>query len=197
MAEKGADDPIRKFRSWLEEAARSELGDATAMTLATADETGRPSARMVLLKEADADGFVFYTNAESRKGRELDANPRASLVFHWKSLRRQILIDGRVRKVPNAEADAYFATRPRGSQIGAWASDQSRALEGRFELEKRVAKFAARFGAGGVPRPPHWTGYRLAPDRIEFWRDKPFRLHERIVYTRADAGGWKIGRLYP
>ena len=197
MAEKGADDPIGKFRSWLEEAARSELGDATAMTLATADETGRPSARMVLLKEADADGFVFYTNAESRKGRELDANPRASLVFHWKSLRRQILIDGRVRKVPNAEADAYFATRPRGSQIGAWASDQSRVLEGRFELEKRVAKFAARFGAGGVPRPPHWTGYRLAPDRIEFWRDKPFRLHERIVYTRADAGGWKIGRLYP
>ena len=197
MAEKGADDPIGKFRSWLEEAARSELGDATAMTLATADETGHPSARMVLLKEADADGFVFYTNAESRKGRDLDANPRASLVFHWKSLRRQILIDGRVRKVPNAEADAYFATRPRGSQIGAWASDQSRVLEGRFELEKRVAKFAARFGAGGVPRPPHWTGYRLAPDRIEFWRDKPFRLHERIVYTRADAGGWKIGRLYP
>ena len=197
MAEKSADDPIGKFQSWLEEAGRSELGDAAAMTLATADETGRPSARMVLLKEADADGFVFYTNAESRKARELDANPRASLVFHWKSLRRQILIDGRVRKVPNAEADAYFATRPRGSQIGAWASDQSRPLEGRFELEKRVAKFAARFGVGDVPRPPHWTGYRLAPDRIEFWRDKPFRLHERIVYIRAGAGGWEIGRLYP
>ena len=197
MAERDSDDPIATFRCWLEEAERSEPNDATAMTLATADETGRPSARMVLLKEADVAGFVFYTNVESRKGRELDANPRASLVFHWKSLRRQILIDGQVRKVPDAEADAYFATRPRGSQIGAWASDQSRPLEGRFELEKRVAKFAARFGAGTVPRPPHWNGYRLTPDRIEFWRDKPFRLHERIVYTRTGDSGWKVGRLYP
>lgn len=197
MAETPKNDPIALFQAWLAEAHDSEPNDPTAMTVATADSDGMPSARMVLLKDADDRGFVFYTNTESQKGRELDAGKGAALVFHWKSLRRQVRVCGAVERVGDAEADAYFATRARGSQIGAWASDQSRPLGGRFELEKRVAKFAAKFGVGTVPRPPHWTGYRVIPREIEFWRDKPFRLHERVVYTREDDGTWTIGRIFP
>jgi len=191
------DAPLKLFQSWLAEAHELEPNDPTAMTVATADADGAPSARMVLLKDADARGFVFYTNTDSQKGRELDANPRAALVFHWKTLRRQIRVNGAVERVSDAEADAYFASRARGSQVGAWASDQSQLLDGRFELEKRVAKFAAKFGIGTVPRPPFWTGYRVVPARFEFWQDKPFRLHERIIYTRADDGGWSTGRIFP
>ena len=191
------DAPLKLFQSWLAEAHESEPNDPTAMTVATADADGAPSARMVLLKDADARGFVFYTNTDSQKGGELDANPRAALVFHWKTLRRQIRVNGAVERVSDAEADAYFASRARGSQVGAWASDQSQLLGGRFELEKRVAKFAAKFGIGTVPRPPFWTGYRVVPARFEFWQDKPFRLHERIIYTRADDGGWSTGRIFP
>lgn len=197
MAGKATDDPISMFLGWLEEAGESEINDPTAMTVATVDSTGRPSARMVLLKEADERGFVFYTNTESRKGRDLDANPQAALVFHWKSLRRQVRVEGTVERVGDAEADTYFASRARGSQIGAWASDQSRPLEGRFALEKRVAVFAAKFGAGTVPRPPHWTGYRIVPVEIEFWQDKPFRLHERLVFSRESGGAWGSRRLFP
>ena len=191
------DAPLKLFQSWLAEAHELEPNDPTAMTVATADADGAPSARMVLLKDADARGFVFYTNTDSQKGRELDANPRAALVFHWKTLRRQIRVNGAVERVSDAEADAYFASRARGSQVGAWASDQSQLLGGRFELEKRVAKFAAKFGVGTVPRPPFWTGYRVVPARFEFWQDKPFRLHARIIYTRADDGGWLTGRIFP
>jgi len=197
MAQNNGNDPIALFQAWLAEAHESEPNDPTAMTVATADAVGMPSARMVLLKHADDQGFVFYTNTESQKGTELDTNPRAALVFHWKSLRRQVRISGSVERVSDADADAYFATRARGSQVGAWASDQSRPLDGRFELEKRVAKFAAKFGVGSVPRPPHWTGYRVLPAEIEFWKDKPFRLHERVVYTRDSDGNWSTSRIFP
>lgn len=196
MADK-TQDPIALFSAWLAEAEASEPSDPTAMTLATVAADGRPSARMVLLKGADDAGFVFYTNVDSRKGDELDTTRRAALVFHWKSLRRQVRIEGTVERVSNTEADAYFASRARGSQIGAWASDQSRPMPGRFDLEKRVARFAAKFGAGAVPRPPHWTGYRVLPEAIEFWRDRPFRLHERIDYTRGQSGQWQTARLFP
>ena len=189
-------DPLSLFHDWMAEAEAHETNDPNAMGLATVDAAGRPSLRMVLLKAADPAGFVFYTNLESRKGRELAGNPFAALCFHWKSLRRQIRVEGRVLPVSEAEADAYFASRARASQIGAWASAQSRPLTGRFELEKRVGEFAAKFGLGKVPRPPHWSGFRLVPDRIEFWHDRPFRLHDRFVYVRDD-GAWTLEHLFP
>lgn len=196
MSEKQATDPFPRFREWYEEARRAEPNDPEAMTLATADSNGRPSARMVLLKGADQNGFVFYTNLESRKGRELAENPHAALLFHWKSLRRQIRVEGPVSPVADSEADDYFRSRPRGSRIGAWASAQSRPMQGMFELEKRVAEYTARFGLGDIPRPPHWSGFRLRPDRIEFWKEGRFRLHERIVHTR-EGDTWRLERLFP
>ena len=191
-------DPFTLFADWFEEAKKKEPNDANAMALATADATGAPDVRMVLLKDVSADGFVFYSNAESRKGRQLAANQQAAVCFHWKSLRRQVRISGAVSQVSDAEADAYFATRAKDSQIGAWASDQSRPMEGRFELESRIAKFAARYGLGKTPRPPHWVGWRLTPVRIEFWRDRPFRLHDRLEFARSGASQpWTTRRLYP
>jgi pyridoxamine 5'-phosphate oxidase len=190
------DDPFGLFARWFEEAKASELNDANAMTLATADAQGAPDARMVLLKGFDADGFVFYTNTESAKGLQLAANPQAALLFHWKSLRRQVRARGPVARVSDAEADDYFASRPRDSQLGAWASEQSRPMEGRFVLEKRAAEFALKFGLGKAPRPPHWTGYRIAPLRLEFWRDRPFRLHDRLRFDRVGPD-WARIRLQP
>ena len=189
-------NPIELFKSWFEDAKRSEPINPEAMTLASATPDGRPSARMVLLKDASDRGFVFYTNFESRKGQELLGNPRAALLFYWKSLGRQVRVVGRVERVGDEEADAYFSSRDRGAQIGAWASDQSRPLAGRFELERRVARYAARFGLSRVPRPPHWSGFRIVPEEIEFWREGRFRLHDRLVYTRGE-GGWRTERLFP
>ena len=189
-------DPYALFAAWMEEATRSEPNDPNAMALATADAEGRPSVRMVLLKGVDARGFVFYTNLESRKGQQLQANANAALCFHWKSLRRQVRVEGAVEPVTAAEADAYFDSRARDSRIGAWASRQSRPMEGRWELEKRVAQYAAKFGLGHVPRPEHWSGFRVLPARIEFWTDKPFRLHERIEFLRS-GDGWTTQRLFP
>jgi pyridoxamine 5'-phosphate oxidase len=189
-------EPFARFGQWLKEAEASEPNDANGMTLATADASGRPTARMVLLKGFDERGFVFYTNLESRKGEDLAANPQAALLFHWKSRRRQVRIEGSVETVTAEEADAYFATRARASQIGAWASQQSRPLEGRFALEKAVAQYGVKFGLGKVPRPPHWSGFRIVPARIEFWQDGAFRLHDRIVYHRAGEA-WRTERLFP
>lgn len=196
MSEKQEIDPLPRFRTWFEEARRTEPNDPEAMALATADARGRPSARMVLLKSVDETGFVFYTNLESRKGRELAANPYAALLFHWKSLRRQVRVEGPVTPVGDAEANEYFHSRPRGSRIGAWASTQSRPMEGMFELEKRVAEYTAKFGLGDIPRPPHWSGFRLQPERIEFWKEGRFRLHERIVHVR-EGDTWRVERLFP
>jgi pyridoxamine 5'-phosphate oxidase len=189
-------DPYALFAEWYAEAEKSEPNDPNGMCLATSTPEGRPSARMVLLKGQDERGFVFYTNLESRKGEQLAANPFAALCFHWKSLRRSIRIEGRVESVTAAEADAYYATRARGSRIGAWASRQSRQLEGRWALEKAVAEYTLKFGVGAIPRPEFWSGFRLLPDRIEFWRDMPFRLHERRVF-HAEAGTWREEALYP
>ncbi|MBV8912339.1 MAG: pyridoxamine 5'-phosphate oxidase [Acetobacteraceae bacterium] len=189
-------DPLWLFKSWMEEAESAEPNDPNAMSLATATPDGRPSVRTVLLKGADERGFVFYTNHESRKGTELIANPRAALLFHWKSLRRQIRIEGRVGVVADVEADAYFASRARVSRLGALASDQSRPMPSRAEFERRVAELDARYPGDSVPRPPHWSGFRVVPEAIEFWQDMPFRLHDRRLYTRT-ADGWTRTALYP
>ncbi len=190
------DDPLALFDAWYAEAKASEPNDPNAMALATADARGRPSLRMVLLKGHDERGFVFYTNREGRKAADLEANPYAALMFHWKSLRRQVRVEGAVSLASDAESDAYFASRSRDSQLGAWASDQSRPLDLRETFEARVAEARARFEGQDVPRPPHWGGYRVAPERIEFWRDREARLHERRLFTRVD-GGWIEGLLYP
>ncbi|MDX2095299.1 MAG: pyridoxamine 5'-phosphate oxidase [Alphaproteobacteria bacterium] len=192
-------DPLSKFSQWLSDAhAHTAIHDATAMTLATATPDGAPSARIVLLKEATPDGFVFYGNMESRKFRELSANPRAALCFYWVPLNRQVRIEGSTVPVSEAEADAYFASRPRKRQLGAWTSQQSRPLSSRAEMEERLTQFTQQFAGGAVPRPPHWSGWRLVPHTMEFWVNSDARLHEREVYTRADAASpWQHTLLYP
>lgn len=191
-----AHEPFSLFRAWFEEAKTHEPDVPEAMALATADESGLPDVRMVLLKGFDDSGFVFYTNAESAKGRQLAASMQAAALFHWKSLSRQVRLRGPVEPVNDAESDAYFQSRPRDSRIGAWASRQSQPLESRFALEKAVAFQVARFGLAEIPRPPHWRGYRIVPTTIEFWADRPFRLHDRLRFTRADSS-WTQERLYP
>jgi len=191
-------EPFRLFGEWLEDATKSEPNDPNGVALATVDETGMPDVRMVLLKGFDEDGFVFYTNFESAKGREILSSMKAAMCFHWKSLRRQVRVRGPVEIVSDAEADAYYETRPRGSRIGAWASKQSRPLESRFALEKAVAEYTAKYAIGEIPRPAHWSGFRIVPQQIEFWHDGPFRLHDRVVFSREDNGAvWEKARLYP
>jgi pyridoxamine 5'-phosphate oxidase len=192
------DDPFNLFAEWLKEAEAKEINDPNAMSLATVDEEGLPNVRMVLLKGFDDRGFVFYTNFESQKGQEVQSAMKAAINFHWKSLRRQVRVRGLVEKVTSSEADEYFQSRPRDSRIGAWASQQSRPLEGPFALTAAVATYAAKFAIGEVPRPPHWSGFRILPLSIEFWHDRPFRLHDRVVFRRADPSSpWTKARLYP
>jgi pyridoxamine 5'-phosphate oxidase len=192
------DDPFNLFAEWLKEAEAKEINDPNAMSLATVDEEGLPNVRMVLLKGFDDCGFVFYTNFESQKGQEVQSAMKAAINFHWKSLRRQVRVRGIVEKVTSAEADEYFQSRPRDSRIGAWASQQSRPLEGPFALTAAVATYAAKFAIGEVPRPPHWSGFRILPLSIEFWHDRPFRLHDRVVFRRADqTSPWTKAKLYP
>lgn len=196
--ELNTENPFQLFEQWLDDAKETEPNDPNAMAVATADNTGQPSVRMVLLKDVDERGFVFYTNLESDKGRDLAENAKTGLLFHWKSRRRQVRIEGLALPVSAEEADAYFASRPRGSQVGAWASEQSRPLESKFALEKRVAKYAAKFGIGTVPRPEHWSGFRVVPHHIEFWQDGKFRLHDRFLFKRdSEESPWTITRLYP
>ena len=193
-----ADEPFGLFAVWFAEAVKSEPNDPNAMALATVDGDGLPDVRMVLLKGFDTAGFVFYSHIDSAKGRELASTPKAGLLFHWKSLRRQVRIRGTVTRVTDAEADAYFATRPKQAQIGAWASKQSQPLESRMAFEKAIALNAAKYAIGEVPRPPGWSGWRIAPQAIEFWHDRPFRLHDRIEFTRtAPDAAWSKTRLYP
>ena len=192
-------DPLEIFSSWMEKASAREINNPNAMTLATVGNDGRPSARMVLLKSAGPDGFVFYTNLESMKSQQLEENPNAALLFHWKSLNRQIRIEGRVEAVTDAEADDYFASRPRASQLGAWASRQSRPLDGWAELEKRLAMYTAKFHVGAVPRPDFWSGYRLRAERFEFWKEGSFRLHKRFIFTPSDSAAdkWHVQQVFP
>ena len=193
----GMADPLPLFDAWYAEAEAAEPNDSNAVALATADVGGRPSVRMVLLKGHDERGFVIYTNQQGRKAGELDVNPKAALLFHWKSLRRQVRIEGAVERASDAESDAYFASRSRDSQLGAWASEQSRPLDRRETFEARVRDADARFAGSAVPRPPHWGGYRVVPGSFEFWQDRAHRLHERRTFTRAADGGWTEGLLYP
>jgi pyridoxamine 5'-phosphate oxidase len=193
-----ADEPLRLWQVWFDEAVKSEPRDPNAMSLATVDPDGMPDVRTVLLKGIDERGFVFYTNTESQKGRELAANPKAGLLFYWKSLHRPVRVRGPVERVTPQEADAYFATRPKGAQVGAWASQQSRPLESRLAFEKAVALYAAKYAISTVPRPPHWSGYRIVPISIEFWHDRPFRLHDRVEFRRDAFGApWSKTRMYP
>jgi pyridoxamine 5'-phosphate oxidase len=196
MNMKNYSEPFDLFGKWLDMAKEKEINDPTAMNLATTSPDGKLSSRMVLLKDFDQEGFVFYTNLESKKGQQLADNNHVALNFHWKSLRKQVRIEGHAERVSDAEADTYYQSRPRGSRIGAWASEQSRPMEGMFILERRVAEFTAKFGVGEVPRPPHWSGFRVAPELIEFWSDGKFRLHERVVYNR-DGETWTTERQFP
>ena len=189
-------EPFKQFAEWLAEAEKAEPNNPAAMSVATVDANGRPSSRMVLLRGFDERGFVFYTNLESRKGHDLRVNSHVALCFHWKSLERQVRVEGKAEAVSAAEADAYFASRPKDSQIGAWASKQSEPLAARFELETRVAKYGVLYGIGKVPRPPFWSGYRVVPDAIEFWEERPFRLHDRAAY-RLGPDGWQLSKLFP